>query len=286
MIAGDWDRLPLRGLAAMPFLDRLELAAVTGMSEGTAHNVLGRLHLDGLADCIRHTAPLTPSTRRWRLTVDGVGRLAVDAGTGVESILRTSPVSARWQRVLLARLDAVAVIYRLASAVANAGGPPRFRWYRGAVLDAAIMLPDGRSSWRTWPHRKLRRKVPMVEGALTVPPRVRAVPSVRNTSASSIQSPPASADATRVIILSPVLARPGALPRSRHCWTSWGRPRRRARVAGRISPALATRRVSSKAIRMRSGWWRGSFYWVLLFWGGFRVSKPLSQMRRSTFLMP
>ena len=145
MIAGEWDRLALRGLAAMPFLDRLELAAVTGMSEGTAHNVLGRLHLDGLADCIRHAAPLTPSTRRWRLTVDGVGRLAVDAGTGLESILRTSPVSARWQRVLLARLDAVAVIYRLASAVANAGGPPRFRWYRGAVLDAAIMLPDGRT---------------------------------------------------------------------------------------------------------------------------------------------
>ena len=27
-----------------------------------------------------------------------------------------------------------------------------------------------RSSWRTWPHRKLRRKVPRVDGALTVPP--------------------------------------------------------------------------------------------------------------------
>ena len=54
-----------------------------------------------------------------------------------------------------------------------------------------------RSSWRTWPHRKLRRKVPKVEGALTVPPRARAVPPVRNTSASSMQSPPASADANQ-----------------------------------------------------------------------------------------
>ena len=67
-----------------------------------------------------------------------------------------------------------------------------------------------RSSWRTWPHRKLRRKVPRVDGALTVPPRVQAVPPVRNTSASSMQSPPAMAEATRVISLSPVLARPGA----------------------------------------------------------------------------
>ena len=50
-----------------------------------------------------------------------------------------------------------------------------------------------RSSWRTWPHRKLRRKVPSVDGALTVTPRVQAVLPVRKASASSIQSPPARA---------------------------------------------------------------------------------------------
>ena len=69
-----------------------------------------------------------------------------------------------------------------------------------------------RSSWRTWPHRKLRRKVPRVDGALTTQPMALAVPPVRSTSASSMQSPPASADATRVSILSPVFARPG-----KHC---------------------------------------------------------------------
>ena len=53
-----------------------------------------------------------------------------------------------------------------------------------------------------------------------------------------MQSPPASADATSVIILSLVFARPGASPRSRRCRTSSGRPRCRARVAGRSSPAL------------------------------------------------
>ena len=85
-------------------------------------------------------------------------------------------------------------------------------------------------------------------------PRARAVLPVRNTSAASMQSPPASADASGVIILSPVLARPGALPKSRRRSTSWGSPRCRAWVAGRISPALLTRRRSSKAMRMRSGW--------------------------------
>ena len=137
-----------------------------------------------------------------------------------------------------------------------------------------------RSNWRTWPHRKLRRKVPRVDGALTTQPRAPAVPPVRNTSASSMQSPPASAEATRVTILSPVFARPGALPRSRRCWTSWGRPRCWANVAGRISPALATKRWSSKVIWIRSGSLRGSIYRGV----GFVFPKPLSPKHRSTFL--
>ena len=90
-----------------------------------------------------------------------------------------------------------------------------------------------------------------------------------------MQSPPASADATRVIILSPVFARPGASPRSRRCWTSWGRPRCWANVAGRSSPALATRRLSSKAMWMPSGCSSGSIYWVLLVSGRFCVSKTI-----------
>ena len=47
-----------------------------------------------------------------------------------------------------------------------------------------------RSNWRTWPHRKLRRKVPRVDAALTTQPIAPAVPPVRNTSASSMKSPP------------------------------------------------------------------------------------------------
>ena len=86
-----------------------------------------------------------------------------------------------------------------------------------------------------------------------------------------------SAGATRVIILSPVFARPGAPPVRR----SWGRPRRRARVAtARHWPPGG----GPKAIWMRSGWLRGSIYRVLLFWDRFSVSKPLSQIQRRTLL--
>ena len=47
---------------------------------------------------------------------------------------------------------------------------------------------------------------------------------------------------------------------------------------------MATRRWSSKTMRIRSGWLRGSINWVLLFWGRFFIAKPLSQKHRSTFL--
>ena len=67
-----------------------------------------------------------------------------------------------------------------------------------------------RSSWRTWPHRKLRRKVPRVDGALITQPRRDRFPqcAARRRRRCSRHRP--DADATRVSTLSPTLARPGA----------------------------------------------------------------------------
>ena len=143
-----------------------------------------------------------------------------------------------------------------------------------------------RSSCLTWPHRKLRKKVPKVDGAFTVHPSTRAVPPARSTSASSMQSPPASADATRVSILSPALARPAASPRSTWRSTSSPRPRWWARVMGKSSPALATRRGSSKATWMRSGRSSGSIFSVLLVSGRFSVSKTIIPDAQGHFLAP
>ena len=48
-----------------------------------------------------------------------------------------------------------------------------------------------------------------------------------------------------------------------------------ARVAGRSRPALATKRWSSKAMRIRSGLLRASIYWVLPVSGWFFCSKTI-----------
>ena len=66
-------------------------------------------------------------------------------GAALGEILREYPVSAQWRRILMERLDAVGVIYRLSSSIAAETGPVRLRWYRAAPLDAAVELADGRT---------------------------------------------------------------------------------------------------------------------------------------------
>ena len=135
----------LEKLASMPFLDRLELAAVCGVSEGLAHIALASLKRQGLIDFVKHGSLLTATTRRYYLTPDGVRRLAVGRDTRPTEILHGYSVSAQWQRLMLARLDAMAVIYRLASAIAAVAGSLKVHWYRNGPLDCVISLSDGRT---------------------------------------------------------------------------------------------------------------------------------------------
>ena len=65
-------------------------------------------------------------------------------GVTLHTMLHSRPVSNQWRRVFMERLDAVAVIYRLACAVSAFAHPLRFRWYRAMPMDAAVALPDGR----------------------------------------------------------------------------------------------------------------------------------------------
>ena len=145
MRAAERDASILGQIAAMPFLDRLELTAVCDVSEGLAHNALASLKSQGFAEFVKHGSPLTSSTRRYYVTAEGVKQLASDGNATQREVLRTFPVSAQWQRILLERLDAVAVIYRLASAMASVTGSLSIFWYRNGPLDCIICLSYGRT---------------------------------------------------------------------------------------------------------------------------------------------
>ena len=103
-----------------------------------------RLFCEGLAASVPHASELTPATRRYWLTADGLRRLAGEEVADVDGLLRSRPVSNQWRRLLMERLDAVAAVYRVASAVSTLAHPIRFRWFRAMPMDASVALPDGR----------------------------------------------------------------------------------------------------------------------------------------------
>ncbi len=135
----------LRRLAAMPFLDRLELVALSGWSRGTVYEAVRRLEDAGLVAPVPHATELTPPTRRFHVTAAGLRELAREEHRPVADMLRSLPVSTAWRRLLLQRLDGVASIYRLASAVSALAWPIGLRWHRALPADATLTLPGGRT---------------------------------------------------------------------------------------------------------------------------------------------
>ena len=143
----------LDALASTPFIDRLETVAITGWSRGAVYEGFGRLEDAGLAASVPHASDLIPPTRRYRITADGLRRLAESGdatpvsstGQAVDELLGSRPVSAQWLRLAVERIDALAVVYRLAAAVANVVHPVGLRLYRAMPLDAAMTLPGGKT---------------------------------------------------------------------------------------------------------------------------------------------
>ena len=135
----------LRALAAMPFLDRLEMVAVTGWSRGQVYEAVAKLESEGFCASALHATDILPPSRRFHLTAAGLMRLAEEEDISPDELVRSHPVSAQWRRSLMERMDALAAVYHVASTVSNLSYPIDFRWYRSAPLDAAMTLPDGRT---------------------------------------------------------------------------------------------------------------------------------------------
>jgi len=135
----------LRALADMPFLNRQEMVPITGRSRGAVHDAIGGLESSGLCASVLHAVDPFPPSRRFHLTNAGLRHLADREDTLVEELVRSRPVSAEWRRSLMERMDALSVVYRLASILSDVAYPLRFRWYRSSKLDAAMTLPGGRT---------------------------------------------------------------------------------------------------------------------------------------------
>ena len=139
------ERETLGVIASCPFADRLELAAMSGASRSAVYEAVGGLEDAGLVAHVPHAADLIPPTRRYHITARGLGALAETEGSSPDDLLRSRPVSVQWLRIPMDRLDALPVVYRLASTVAGVAHPVGLRLYRAGPLDAAMTLPGGRT---------------------------------------------------------------------------------------------------------------------------------------------
>ncbi len=156
----------LRKLSQTPFADRLELAALTGWSPSAVYCQMARLEQCGLIEHLTHTTPLIPPTRRFCLTARRVQVLPEETGSSISQLLRSTPVSEQWRRLILQRVDTAAMLYRLSTMISKIEYPLQFHWFRAQPMDAMIELPGersialvriGRTADRTAIGKRLRR---------------------------------------------------------------------------------------------------------------------------------
>lgn len=149
MIGGRYVTRALSTLASMPFLTVAELAAVTGQHDSTVRDTLQRLEEGALVEAITHALSPRSRSRRWFLTPAGIAEFARRRrqDENPDDLLKTFALTTQWRRNLLRRLDAVAIIYRVAQHVAEASEPQfTWRWDRRGALDAAFRLQSGRTA--------------------------------------------------------------------------------------------------------------------------------------------
>ena len=136
-------------LCAAPFTTVDELSRLGRVPASTLRERLKMLIERGLVDSVPHhlSALGTRPQRRYFPTEKGVTAGGM-ATKGREHMLRAYPVSKQWFRLLAERLDAVAVLYRVAAMVADADpqdDPVRVDHYRHGPYDMLITLSGGRS---------------------------------------------------------------------------------------------------------------------------------------------
>lgn len=148
MVRGKFVSRVINALASMPFLTVAELASVTGQHKSTTQDTVRRLEEAALVEALTHA--LSPKARatRWFLTPTGIVEFARrrrrDESPG--DLIKTFPLTTQWRRNLLGRLDAVAVINRIAQdTVRVSERQSTWRWERRGALDAAFRLHSGRT---------------------------------------------------------------------------------------------------------------------------------------------
>ncbi len=142
------DKQTVELLCHTPLAKVDEMAALVRLPANTLRERLARLARKGLADSRPHRLELlgVRPQRRFFPTREGIVALASGGRAGIERLMRLYPVSRQWFRVLAERLDALAVLYRVASIIAAldaSDAPVVVTHCRTGPYDLLLRLPSG-----------------------------------------------------------------------------------------------------------------------------------------------
>ncbi len=134
-------------LCAAPLTTVDELARFGRVPASTLRERLEKLTKRGLVDTVSHHLGALGSRPQRRYFPTDKGVTAAGAATeGREHMLMTYPLSRQWFRLLAERLDAVAVLYRVAAMIADADpkrGDMRVDHHRHGPYDLLVTLSGG-----------------------------------------------------------------------------------------------------------------------------------------------
>ena len=136
-------------LCATPLATVEELARFGRIPASTLRDRVKKLTDRGLVDSVPHHMDVLGSRPQLRYFPTDKGVTAAGAATkGRNHMLRFYPVSKQWYRLLAERLDAVAVLHRVAAMCADADphdDPVRVDHYRNGPYDMLLTLSGGRT---------------------------------------------------------------------------------------------------------------------------------------------
>ncbi len=139
----------LRLLCAAPLATADELSRFGRVPASTLRDRLGKLAKRGLVDSVpHHLGSLGPHPKRRHFPTEQGIVAGGKVEHGTDYFLSEYPVSRQWLRLLAERLDALAVLHRVAAMVADADphkDPVRVDHYRNGPYDMLITLSEGRS---------------------------------------------------------------------------------------------------------------------------------------------
>ena len=136
-------------VCSTPLATVRELSCIGRVPVSTLRDRLATLTQRGLVDSVPHRLGLLGPHPQHRYFPGPAGLTAASAATtDPAAFLHAYPLSRQWFRLLAARLDAVAVLYHVATLVATAdpsGQPVRVDHCRQGPYDALVTLSGGRS---------------------------------------------------------------------------------------------------------------------------------------------